>query len=135
MVIFHPREVGSTETGPQLFAGTTVPNTTFYFNPYPVIQDVPGLLNSAIISNAGRVLLNGTYTYAGEFNLKPLYVNPSNPDLFIVFFENQWQVYDYTISFSPIYFSNQNVLYPWNVTLWNSSNSVYNPVPVVTRQL
>ena len=136
MNLFLPREPGSIETGPQTFAGTDVLNTTFLFTTEPpIIVDPPGLLNSVFLQNAGLSSLNGIYVYVTEFNGKPYYVNQFNSNLFILWFENNWEIYNFTINTLPIYFSPQDVLYPWVVTNWTVSNSIYNPAPTVTKVL
>jgi hypothetical protein len=135
MNLFLPREIGSVETGPQLFAGTIVPNTTFIFTTSPEIPDAPGLTNSVLIQNAGRNSLNGIFDYSFELEGKPYYNKNGISNLFIVWFENEWGIYDFTISGDPIYYSSENVLYPWNVTNWLASNSIYNPIPSVTKVL
>jgi hypothetical protein len=134
--LFLSREVGSIETGPQTFAGTDVVNTTFLFTKEQVIiVDPIGLLNSVSVQNAGRNILNGTYDYVTLFEEKPYYVKGGNPDYFIIYFEGQWEIYDYGISFNPIYFSAENVRYPWNVINWSVQSPTYNPIPTVTKVL
>lgn len=133
MNLFLPREVGSIETGPQTFRRTNVPNTTFIFTKKP--EDPLGLLSSVIVQNAGRTTLNGTFDYVTLFEEKPYYIKNGDPDFFIIYFENQWEIYDYVLSISPIYFSAENVRYPWNVVNWSVSNPIYNPVPSVLQSL
>jgi hypothetical protein len=131
--IFLPREVGSIETGPQIFAGTATPNTTIHFN---LISEEPGLLNSVQVSNGGWSGLNGTFTYTTLFDGKPYYNKDGNGDLFIVWFNNVWGIYDFSInSIDPIYFSSQNTSYPWNINIWSVLNPIYNPPPIVTKVL
>lgn len=130
--LFLPREIGSIETGPQIFAETLTPNTTFYFTQ----DNLPGLLNSVLVQNAGLNILNGTFIYVTLFEGKPYYNQFGNPNLFIIWFNSRWEIYNFTEnSEDPIYFSNQDVLYPWGATVWNSLNSIYNPVPTVTKVL
>jgi hypothetical protein len=133
--LFLSREVGSIETGPQIFAGTNVLNTSFIFSSTPVIPEEPGLFNSVLLQNAGLNQLNGTYIYVTEFEGKPYYYKSENPSLFILWFENQWEIYDFDLDVLPIYIGNENVLYPWNITLWQSPNPIYEPVPTVTKVL
>ena len=133
--LFLSREIGSIETGPQTFAGTDVLNTSFIFSSTPVIPEEPGLLNSVLIQNAGRNTLNGLFVYITEFEGKPYYVKDSNPDWFIIWFQGRWEIYDFNLSAFPIYFSTQNVPYPWSVTSWSISNSIYSPAPTVTKVL
>ena len=133
--LFLSRDLNSIEIGPQLFAGTLTPNTTFYFNSYPQITDPPGLFNSVLIQNAGRTILNGIYSFITDFDNKPYYVKDFNPDWFIIWFGGRWEIYDYSFDFIPIYFSAEDVLYPWNVTNWSVSNIIDNPPPTVTKVL
>ena len=131
--LFLPREIGSIETGPQIFAKTDVLDTTFYFSKE---IELPGLLNSVLVQNAGYNNLNGTFNFVSLFEGKPYYNKNGDADLFIVRFNNQWQIYDFNENaIDPIYFSDQNVLYPWNATDWNSLSPIYNPVPTVTKVL
>lgn len=130
---FLSRNVGSFEIGPQNFVGISIPGTTFYFEK---IVEGPGLLNSVLVQNGGLNTLNGTFNYVSLFESKPYYNKNGDASLFIVWFNNQWQIYDFNEDvIDPIYFSNEDVLYPWNVTVWNSINSIYNPVPTVTKVL
>jgi hypothetical protein len=130
--LFLPREVGSIETGPQIFAGTDVPNTTFNF---VLIVDVPGLLNSVIVQNGGYSQLNGIFNYTTEYNGKPYYNKDGYAYWFIVWIDNKWNIYDFETSIDPIYYSTQDVPYPWNVTIWTAFNPAYNPVPTAIRGL
>jgi hypothetical protein len=132
--LFLSREVGSIETGPQTFAGTDVLGTTFIFRQEP-FSDPPGLLNSVLVQNAGYEILNGTFVYAAPFEDKQYYIKDENPDLFIIWFSNRWEIYNFGFSASSIYFSSEDVLYPWNVTNWSVFNSIYNPPPTVTKVL
>lgn len=135
MSLFLPREVGSIETGPQTFAGTDVINTTFVFTKEPLPPEPPGLLNSISVQNGGYASLNGIFTYTSPFGTKQYYNKDGNPNWFIVWFNDQWQIYDFSVSIDPIYFSSEDVLYPWNVTSWSVSNPIYNPLPTVTKVL
>jgi hypothetical protein len=132
---FLPREVGSIETGPQLFVKTEVANTTFYFNPNPESPEGPGLLNSVLVQNGVLGNLNGIFNYTTEFGGKPYYNKDGNGNWFIVWFGNEWGIYDFNLAFDPIYFSSEDVLYPWNVQNWSVLNPVYNPPPTVTKVL
>lgn len=133
--LFLSREVGSIETGPQTFAGTYVLNTSFIFSSYPALPEDPGLLNSVLVQNAGRANLNGIYNYITLFENKPYYIKDSNPDWFIIWFENKWEIYDYLLTPFPLYYSSENVLYPWNVINWSVLDPIYNPTPSVTKVL
>ena len=130
---FLLRETGSIETGPQTFARTDVLDTTFYFTKFVSIPDGPGLLNSVLVQNGGREILNGHFTYTTEFQGKPYYNKDGNSNLFIVYFNGGWGIYDFGISSEPIYFGAQDVLYPWAVTNWTVLNNTYNPAPNVTK--
>jgi uncharacterized protein (UPF0297 family) len=135
--LFLPREVGGIETGPQIFAKTDVLDTTFYFSKENEITvELPGLLNSVLVQNAGYNNLNGIFDFVSLFEGEPYYNKNGDGSLFIIRFNNQWQIYDFNEnSIDPIYFSDQDVLYPWNATEWNSLSPIYNPVPTVTKVL
>lgn len=133
MSLFLPREIGSIETGPQTFAGTNVLGTTFLFIKEPEPIDPPGLLNSVLIQNGGWGNLNGVFSYTFLFDNKPYYNKDGNSNWFILWFNNQWQIYDFaTNTIDPIYFSSQNTLYPWQVTVWQSLPG-YTPAPSATK--
>lgn len=126
---FLPRQVGSIETGPQLFAGTEISNTTFYF------AEPLDLLNSVSVSNCGLFTLNGIFVYTAMYNNRPYYNKDGNGNLFLVYNNTEWEIYDFGESESPIYFSEStNSNYPWNVINWNASPG-YEPVPTVTKIL
>jgi hypothetical protein len=134
--LFLPRGLDSIETGSQIFAGTNnVLNTSIFFIQNPLPPELPGLLNSVLVQNGGVGDLNGIFNYTTEFGGKPYYNKDGNGNWFIVWFENQWEFYDFSIDFSPIYFGVEDVLYPWDVTVWQTSNPIYNPVPTVTKVL
>jgi hypothetical protein len=147
MSLFLSRESDSTETGPQIFTKNDgAEPVDFIFASLGSLFDSsssssssssegPGLLNSVLVENGGYSLLNGIFTYNSEFNNKPYYNKDGAPDWFIIWFNGQWQIYDFSINFEPIYFSSENVLYPWNVTIWQASEPIYNPVPTVTKVL
>jgi Zn-dependent M28 family amino/carboxypeptidase len=133
--LFLPREPGSIETGPQTFLRIDAPNSVFIFTSDPALQDGPGLLNSVQVINGGWNNLNGVFNYTTEFEGKPYYNKDGNSNLFIVWFNNQWQIYDFgENSIDPIYFSNQDTLYPWQVTVWQQLPG-YAPLPTVLKQL
>lgn len=130
--LFLPREIGSIETGPQTFAGTDVLDTTFYFSKE---IDLPGLLNSVLVSNGGHSPLNGTFIYTTEYDNKPYYNKDGVGEYFIVWFNNQWGIYDFNEDDTdPIYYSNEDTLYPWGVESWQSQLG-YEPIPTVTKVL
>lgn len=138
--LFLPRNSGDIESGAQIFTKNIILGTTINFNPLPSAPEGPapegpGLLNSVLVQNGGIGDLNGTFNYITEFGGKPYYNKDSNGDWFIIWFENQWEFYDFSFSFSPIYFSVEDVLYPWNVTVWQTFNPIYSPVPTVTKVL
>lgn len=131
--IIFTKNINSIE--PQIF--TNGGNIPFYFNNYQLpTQEPQGLLNSVLVQNAGITTLNGIYNYVFEFNGKPYYSLATNPSNFILWFENQWEIYSFDIDpIFPIYVGIGNVLYPWNITNWSSLNSNYDPAPVVTKIL
>jgi hypothetical protein len=133
--LFLPRDFNNIETGPQIFTGPSVLNTSVLFTKGPPLPDPPGLLNSLLIEDAGVLSLNGVFNYTVEFENKPSYNKNGDGNLFILWFNNSWQIYDFNISSVPIYFSSEDVLYPWNVTVWQSSNPIYDPAPTVTKVL
>lgn len=134
MSLFLPREIGSIETGPQTFAGTNVLNTTFVFTKEPQVEDAPGLLNSVLVQNGGWSNLNGTFVYTTLYDGKPYYNKDGNGNWFIVWFESRWEIYDFSATLFPIYYSSQNVNYPWQVTNWIFQEG-YQPSPTVTKIL
>ena len=130
--LFLPREIGSIETGSQIFAETSTPNTTFYF--FKEIEE-PGLLNNILVSNGGYNDLNGTFVYTTEFEDRPYYNKDGNGNWFIVWFNNQWGIYDFSEDdLDPLYYSAENRLYPWNVKFWQAKPG-YEPAPTVTKVL
>ena len=133
--LFLPRNFEDVESGSQIFTKNITPGTTINFNPLPPPPEGPGLLNSVLVQNGGVEDLNGIFNYTTEFGDKPYYNKNGNANWFILWFENQWEFYDFSIDFNPIYFGVEDVLYPWNVTVWQTSNPIYNPVPTVTKVL
>jgi hypothetical protein len=135
--LFLPRGLDSIETGSQIFAGTNnVLNTSIFFIQNPLPPELPGLLNSVLIQNGGYSVLNGVFNYTLEFDEKPYYNKDGNSNYFTAYFENKWQIYDFSEnSLEGIYYSTENVLYPWLVTNWLTINSIYLPVPIVTKIL
>lgn len=133
--LFLPRDVGSIETGSQTFAGTNVLGMTFNFNPYPSTLEEIGLLNSVLIQNAGLVTLNGLYDYITEIQNKPYYSNYTNTNLFIIWLENEWRIYDIEEENQIIYASSEDVYYPWNVINWIPTSPIYEPAPIVAKIL
>jgi hypothetical protein len=94
----------------------------------------PGLLSSVNVQNGGRSNLNGTFVYTTEFQGKPYYNKGGNANLFIAWFENQWNIFDFSENaLDAIYWSPENVLYPWLVNTWYTINSAYLPVPSVDQ--
>jgi hypothetical protein len=120
---FLPREIGSAETGPQIFAGTEVPNTTFLFT--QLLESV----SSVLVQNAGYGPINNIYNYITQLNGKPYYNSLNNNDLFIIFFNNSWGIYDFSVSSDPVYFSLEDVQYPWNVNTWQINENVEGGFP------
>jgi hypothetical protein len=129
-------EPGNNKIGPQIFTKLGVLNSSFIFTkPFSQTQDPQGLLNSVLVQNAGLSNLNGVFNYTTVFQGKPYYNKDEDGNLFILWYEDQWEIYDFSIDFNPIYWSYEDVLYPWHVTVWQTSNPIYNPVPTVTKVL
>jgi hypothetical protein len=95
----------------------------------------PGLTNSVLVSSAGSININGTYIYVTELNNRAYYTKGGGGIFFIVYLDNQWNIFDYSISVNAIYFSSEDVLYPWLVNNWQVLNSIYLPLPSVTKIL
>jgi hypothetical protein len=139
--LFLPRESDSTETGPQIFTKNDGAESIYFISTTSSSSssssspEGPGLLNSVLVGGAGLNQLNGTYVYVTEFEGKPYYYKSENPSLFILWYENQWEIYDFDVDGLPIYIGTEDVLYPWNVTVWQTLNAIYNPVPTVTKVL
>jgi len=126
---FLPREIGSIDTGPQIFAGTVVPNTTISF------AETLGLLNSVKVEGAGLPILNGVYSYTSEYANRPYYNKDGNGNLFVIYNFVEWEIYDFSENESPIYTSIlTDANYPWNVSRWISLGG-YEPAPIVTKIL
>jgi hypothetical protein len=107
---------------------------------YPRVYDqepaqiVPGLLSSVDVQNGGWPNLNGTFVYTTEFQGKPYYNKDGNGNWFIAWFENQWNIFDFAENgLDAIYWSPEDVLYPWMVNNWYTINSQYLPVPKVNQ--
>jgi hypothetical protein len=128
--LFLAREVGSVETGPQTFAGTTVPDTSIIFAKKIII---PSLFSSVLVEGAGVLDVNGVYNYITDFEEKPYYTKGETGDYFIVYFENQWNIYDFQITSFPIYYAEEDVPFPWLVSEWFAFENNFEPVPVVTE--
>jgi hypothetical protein len=98
------------------------------------IQAGPGLLSSVDAQNGGWSNLNGSFVYTTEFQGKPYYNKDGNGDWFIAWFENQWNIFDFAENgLDAIYWSPEDVLYPWMVKTWFTINSKYLPVPKVSQ--
>jgi hypothetical protein len=133
--LFLPRKLEDLETGPQSFLRVVAANSSFIFRTDPALQDIPGLLNSVQITNAGWNNLNGIFNYTFTFDNKPYYNKEGNSNWFIIWFNNQWQIYDFAENnVDSIYSSNQDTLYPWQVTIWQSLPG-YTPLPIVKKVL
>ena len=126
---FLPREIGSIDTGPQIFAGTEVPNTTISF------AETLGLLNSVKVEGAGLSILNGIFSYTAEYANRPYYNKDGDGNLFVIYNFTEWEIYDFSENENPIYISEvTDVNYPWNVSRWISLEG-YEPAPIVTKVL
>ena len=126
---FLPREIGSIDTGPQIFAGTEVPNTTISF------AETLGLLNSVKVEGAGLSILNGIFSYTAEYANRPYYNKDGDGNLFVIYNFTEWEIYDFSENENPIYISEvTDANYPWNVSRWISLGG-YEPAPIVTKVL
>jgi hypothetical protein len=151
--LFLPRESDSTETGPQIFTKNDgAEPIDFIFASLDFLfdsssssssseessssssEDDSDLLNSVLVNNGGVSSTNGIYNFVSKFEGKPYYNNDNN--CFIVWFNNLWEIYDFDVdSIYPIYFSEEDVLYPWDVINWLSFDIIYDPPPIVTKIL
>ena len=67
---------------------------------------------------------NGNYSYSEIVDGKPKYINSSNDFI-------QWNGDNWSIVFSnddTLFYSEEDVAYPWLVTNWTASNGSGNPV-------
>jgi hypothetical protein len=97
-------------------------------------QVSPGLLSSVNVQNGGWGNLNGTFNYTTLFQGKPYYNKDGVGSWFIAWFENQWNIFDFSENgLDAIYWSPEDVLYPWMVKTWFTINSAYLPVPKVNQ--
>jgi hypothetical protein len=97
-------------------------------------QVSPGLLSSVNVQNGGWGNLNGTFNYTTLFQGKPYYNKDGVSSWFIAWFENQWNIFDFSENgLDAIYWSPEDVLYPWMVKTWFTINSAYLPVPKVNQ--
>jgi len=128
--LFLPREIGSVETGPQTFAGTTVPDTSIIFAKKIFVENP---FSSVLVAGGGSSEVNGVYNYVTDFEDKPYYTKGESGDYFIVYFNNQWNIYDFVITSFPIYYAIEDTPFPWLVSAWVSSDILFEPPPVVTE--
>jgi hypothetical protein len=125
---FLPRLGNDPQSGPIVFTTNGSQNSNVLFTiDYPL-----GLLNSFLLQNAGRLNLNGTYNYVDINEEKPYYTNGEDGYYYVIWISNRWDIYDFSLGSDAIYFSNENTNYPWQVTSWTASNSIYNPAPNIT---
>ena len=88
--------------------------------------------NAVVVSGAGTIAANGTYTKRGVNNGKPYYNLVGEPDTFdimSVFWDGggAWSITDE----DTLYTSDEDVAFPWQVTTWSMSNGNA-PVPTLT---
>jgi hypothetical protein len=127
---FLPRQPGSIETGPQLFAGTNDLNTTIYFG------ETLGLLNSVKTEGGGAEGLNGIFVYTSIYNDRPYYNKDGDGNLFIIYNDDQWEIYNFGMTDEPIFISNPTTAqYPWNIINWYTTDENLGPAPKVTKVL
>lgn len=124
---FLPRLLNDPQSGPIFFTTGQNQNNNIVF-----VTEI-GLTNSIFLQNAGKLELNGEYTFAGINEQKPFYTKGSEGYYYIIWINNRWDIYDFDQNSSAIYFSNENIYYPWQVMSWTASNSIYNPVPNITK--
>ncbi len=124
---FLPRLGNDPQSGPILFTTDQNQNSNITFG----IE--AGLTNSVSIQNAGLTSLNGEYNYIDINDLKPYYAKGSEGYYYIIWINNRWDIYDFSQTSEAIYYSNENVPYPWLVLLWTSSDIQYNPTPNITK--
>lgn len=92
---------------------------------------------SAVVSGAGSTAANGTYTPRGTQDGKPYYNLVGQPDSlnnFVISWVSTttWQMTDF--NGNPIYFSNDDVAFPWLAT-WETDEGQGGvpPAPTVTH--
>lgn len=125
---FLPRLGNDPQSGPIVFTKNGNQSSDFIFRiDYPI-----GLLNSFLMQNAGRIGLNGIYNYVDINDEKPYYTKGEEGYYYVIWINNRWDIYDFSLTSDPIYFSNENTNYPWQVTSWSVSNSIDNPPPNIT---
>jgi len=102
-----------------------------------VIPEIPeaGLLSSVLVQNAGEQSLNGIFNFISLYNAEKPYYEKGNLGVHYIgqFEPNIWGIYNFSESLIPVYFSSENVLYPWLVQNWTASNIVSLPTPEVTQ--
>lgn len=132
---FLSKKIPEVDSNPLIFMKNNNLLGNFLFTKALVsLVEGPGLTNDVLISNAGFNNLNGIFNFVSDFNGKPYYNKLGDPRWFILWNSNEWEIYDFEENIaSPIYFSSENVLYPWNVINWSVLNPIYNPLPIVTK--
>jgi hypothetical protein len=93
----------------------------------------PGLLDSVLVQNAAQTSLDGQYNYITLLEGKPYYTKGSEGYYYIIWINNRWNIFDFSEESDAIYYSNEDVFYPWLVSTWTSLSPQYNPPPTVTR--
>lgn len=126
---FLPRLENDPQTGPITFATDENQDKKIIFG----IEFPIGLLNSLIVQNAGRLEMNGIYNYVDENDEKPYYTKGEEGFYYIIWINNRWDIYDFSLTSDAIYFSNEDTNYPWQVLSWTSSSVIYNPSPIIIQ--
>lgn len=125
---FLPRLENDPQSGPIVFTTDGNQTSNFQFT----IDYLPGLLNSFLLQNAGRLNLNGIYNYVAVNEEKPYYTKGEEGYYYVIWISDRWDIYDFSFSPTAIYYSNENTNYPWQVNSWSLSDSLYSPAPNIT---
>lgn len=90
------------------------------------------ITSSAVVTGAGTSAANGTLSYFGQLNGRAAYVYDGSTDPTvdgILWADAQWKI---NTSGAGVYFSNDDVAFPWLVSTWEQNDGDL-PVPVVTQ--
>jgi hypothetical protein len=87
--------------------------------------------NAVVVSDAGTISANGAYTERGVNDEKPYYNLVGADDAFdinsVYWAGDAWVIADN----DPLYTSDEDVAFPWQVTTWSMSNGDA-PAPTLT---
>ncbi len=96
-------------------------------------QGSPEVLKMVSVTGGGYGPLNWLFLPTQILqNGKPYYSGQRDPNRAIKWFDGKWGIYDFGASSAPIYYSEEDVLFPWQVTTWLSQPS-YEPAPAVNK--